>query len=1178
MRAITNLLAKHPALNELQTNIGPFKQQMVSGAGSEHQALVVSYLGNKGHPLLVIVPGEREAVVMQENLTTLLPHKNIFLFPSINIIPGQVWASSSHLAVRRLQTIWALLTEDEPLVVAPAEALARTLTPLGVMKASILKLTVGSIWELQSLRHKLITLGYKAVTRVEAPGQFALRGGILDLFAFTEVLPVRIEFFGDEVSGMRWFSPQTQLSQAEAAQVVVVPANELVISAELWTKAQKKVDSAYQLQAKLFPKGDKAWHRLHDRWAYVNEHFQAHDYFPGIEDYLPYFYSQPARFSDYLPERALLIWSEPERVAESLAALAKQRVEQHVTLLTEGRAVPGQLKGHLSPEDIIQSADNHPSIYLSLFGRARGFPAFKKSINFPVSEPPVLSGEMEAFIQSIRQRQKAGQRVLVLLSAKDRVQKTIRLFRQEGVTAFEVTGEEGLKSGEVGVALGQLHTGLELPDLLVVFTEKELYGKKFSVPLPTAEVKEKSLDDLDLKPGDYVVHINHGIGRYQGVVLLSIGNVKREYALVGYAGEDKLYVPADQLGLIQKYVGAEGQAPKLSRLGSSEWKQTKKRVRQAVQEMAEELIDLYATRENKEGYSFGPDTPWQREFEEAFPYEETADQLQSIAEIKADMQKPRPMDRLLCGDVGYGKTEVAMRAAFKSVTENKQVAVLVPTTVLAQQHWQTFAERFAGYPIEVEMVSRFRSEQEIRKVLRRVKHGKTDILIGTHRLVQEDVQFKDLGLIVIDEEQRFGVLHKERLKIKYPHVDVLTLTATPIPRTLYMSMVGVRDASLIRTPPQERQPVQTFVVEEDMVLIKEAVNRELARGGQVFFVHNRIQDLEHVTAWLSKLVPEARITMAHGQMPEDQLEKKMMDFVAARYDVLVCTTIIETGLDIPNVNTLIVKDSEQLGLAQLYQLRGRVGRSSRLAYAYFTFSRDRLVGETAEKRLQAIRDFTDFGSGFRLAKRDLEIRGAGNLLGTSQHGNIAHVGFDLYTSLLEESVRELKGEKLSEEHETLIELPVSAYLSEDYMPDSEERVRVYHQLARSGDEQEIQALKKELEDRFGTCPQAVANLFDVALLRLKARPLGVKSIFMQNNRARFVLGESHSLKGEALTALAGVYPEKLRFKEAEDGFEIWLHLEKYTDDVAMLSELHSFIDHVEHYLEEPVLNKQIGAK
>ncbi|MBE0465991.1 MAG: transcription-repair coupling factor [Candidatus Desulforudis sp.] len=1165
MQGFTAFLSKIPALTTLVSGLSRYDRSQINGVGGGHQALVCAVLDRNTLPLLVVTPGEREAAVLAENLATLLPGRGVFAFPPWEMLPVQVLAYSKHIGVRRMRVLEALLAGANPVVIAPVDALSRLLAPPSVIRERIFSLKTGQSWNLNGLRGRLLELGYKDVSRVDSAGQFSVRGGIFDLFAYTAESPARIEFFGDEIASMRLFDPETQRSQSETDRVTVVPASEMMVREETWEAGAKALrqDFAEQLE-RLGRRGNaEAVRRLRERRDDIIPRIETRARFDGIEDLLPYFYTKPTVFMDYMGSDALVVLSEPDRIAEVAQSYEQQRSQGYAVLLEQGRTLPGQFLIYLDNARLFRALEPFRTVYISLFGRVGRFPRPQQSVAFGVRELPATMGRAEAVLGEVRRRQAAGQRVLLLLGTEERARRLLNVLRQDGLPAFRGVDLEQVQPGQVVVGVGRLHEGFEIPDAgLVILTEREIYGKQLHDRRRPLRPRGRTLDELDLNPGDYVVHVNHGIGRYHGIVLLEINEVKREYLLIRYSGEDKLYVPTDQLGLVQKYIGAEGETPRLSRLGGNDWARSKKRVREAVREMAQDLLKLYASRQSRSGHCFAADTPWQSEFEQAFPYEETPDQLKTIVQVKKDMQRPRPMDRLLCGDVGYGKTEVAMRAAFKAVMDGKQVAVLVPTTVLAQQHLQTFRERFNGHPVVIEMLSRFRSTREIKQVLADLALGKVDIVIGTHRLVQEDVLFPKLGLIVVDEEQRFGVMHKEKLKLKYPDVDVLTLTATPIPRTLYMSLVGIRDTGLLETPPQDRYPVQTFVVEEDPVLIRDALGREMARGGQVYFVHNRVFELDRIAYWLSELVPEARIGVAHGQMREDQLEQVMIDFVAGEYDVLVCTTIIETGLDIPNVNTLIVKEADQLGLAQLYQLRGRVGRSNRLAYAYFTFRRDRLMGEAAEKRLRAIRDFTDFGSGFRLAKRDLEIRGAGNLLGTEQHGNISVVGFEMYCRLLEESVRELKGEKAVDEFETVIELPVTAFLPDDYIPDPEEKVRLYHLLARVERLEEVDGVADELRDRFGNHPRPVQNLLAVARIRAMARGLKVRSVNSQGRFCRFVMGEGHPLDGNRLVAAAARYPGRLRFKDEETGFEIWLKLEQPRDEADTIREIQAFIGNI----------------
>jgi transcription-repair coupling factor (superfamily II helicase) len=1163
MQGLAEFLRETPVLSTVVSGLARYQRQHVAGAGGGHQALVCAALARDPAPLLIITPGEREAAVLADDLVTLLPDRGIFVFSAWELLPTQVLAYSREIGVRRMRGLEALVTGTNPVVIAPVDALARLLPPPALLRERIFVLKSGQSWITEALRGRLLSMGYEAVSQVDTAGQFSIRGGIADLFPYTARHPVRIEFFGDEVVSMRTFDPETQRSLAATDRVTVAPATELVVEDGAWEAGIEALTREHRQQLeRLEKRGDtEGARRLREWLEEIRPHLDAKSHTPGIEDLLAYFHPQPVTLGDYLGQAGIVVVAEPDRVAETAESISRHRTHGFSALLEQGRLLPGQARLYLDRERLFAALAPFRTVYLSLFGRVKAFPSPGREVRFEVRELPANLSRAGAALGEISRRQAAGQRVVLLVGTGERARRLMNSLRISGLAVFQAYELGQVQPGQVAVGVGRLHEGFEIGESqLSVLTEKELYGKQLQDRREPYRLRRRTLDELELAPGDFVVHVNHGIGRYHGIVPMEIAEVKREYLLINYQGEDKLYVPTDQLGLVQKYIGAEGETPRLSRLGGSDWARSKKRVREAVREMARELLKLYAARQSLPGYRFSPDNPWQQEFESAFPFEETPDQLKAITQVKKDMERPRPMDRLLCGDVGYGKTEVAMRAAFKAVTDGKQVAVLVPTTVLAQQHQQTFRERFNGHPVVVEMLSRFRSVREQKQVLAELAAGKVDVVIGTHRLVQDDVQFADLGLIVVDEEQRFGVLHKEKLKLKHPNVDVVTLTATPIPRTLYMSLVGIRDTSILETPPLDRFPVQTFVVEEDPVLIREAVGRELARGGQVYFVHNRVFELDRVAGRLQELVPEARIAVAHGQMREDQLEQVMLDFVAQAYDVLVCTTIIETGLDIANVNTLIVKEADHLGLAQLYQLRGRVGRSNRLAYAYFTFRRDRLMGEAAEKRLRAIRDFTDFGSGFRLAKRDLEIRGAGNLLGTEQHGNISVVGFEMYCRLLEESVRELKGEAPPpEEFETVVEVPVTAFLPDDYIPDSEQKVQFYHLLARVRQVEDVDQVAEELLDRFGNPPPPAKNLLAVARIRARAKGFRIKSINRQGRSCRFVLGDTHPLDGSTLVAVSGQYPGRLRFKEEESGFEIWLKLESPGDGPGVIREIESFL-------------------
>lgn len=1120
-----------------------FRQQAVFGLSGSQTSYLYAGLAGVAAPLpvLVVTPGEREACQMADEIAGLLPGAAVKLFPVWQLLPFQIIAHSKEVEAQRLQVLESLVRGERAVVIAPAEAVLRRLVPPQIFGRAALRLATGERAGRDDLIRRLLAMGYERVGLVEGRGQFCLRGGILDVFPMTAHRPVRIEFFDDEVDSIRRFNAATQRSEEKIDEVEIGAARELIVEDKAWENFRRALKKEYRAQAlKLEKAGETgAARQLAEKFAETAE--GACGYFNGIENFLPYFYREVITILDYLPAGAPVIVDDPVRVKEMIDSIQRERMETYSDLLSRGRVLPSQFLAYAGWSDIQGGLSRHPVIYSSLLPRQPDFVRPQQTFSLPWKAMPSFLGNLKMLAEEIRHWRKSGYATVILVSSHHRAQQILSSLKDHGVDAFYASSPEGhVRSGNVLVAVGSLSGGFELPDCrLAVVTERDIYGQFRRVKRERKRVGRMA-PFVDLRVGDYVVHANHGIGQYLGVVPLTIGGIQKEYLLVKYAGEDKLYVPVDQIGLIQKYLGSEGEAPRLSRLGGGEWARVKGRVKEAVREMAQELLALYAARETMRGHAFGPDTVWQKELEEAFPYEETPDQLRAVEEVKADMERPRPMDRLLCGDVGYGKTEVALRAAFKAVMDGKQVAILVPTTILAQQHYTTFRERLARFPVNIEVLSRFRTAREQRQVLQGLEQGTVDIVIGTHRLLQDDVRFKALGLLVVDEEQRFGVAHKERLKMIRKDVDVLTLTATPIPRTLHMSLIGVRDTSILETPPEDRYPVQTYVLEEDPVLIREAIRREMNRGGQVFFVYNRIMDLDQVALWLQELVPEARIAVAHGQMKEDELEQVMLDFIDRRYDVLVCTTIIENGLDISNVNTLLVKDANMMGLAQLYQLRGRVGRSNRLAHAYFTFRKDRVLGEAAEKRLAAIREFTELGSGFKIAMRDLEIRGAGNILGAEQHGHIAAVGFDLYCRLLEEAIREARGIDTVQPVETSIELPVEAYIPDSYVPDVNQKVEIYKRIAGLVSLDELSDLAEELVDRFGDLPPAVENLLAVAKVKVLAGRFKIKAISLLPGQLRLLFAPGHPLTGEVLVALSEKYRNMVKFNNAGDEFEIKL--------------------------------------
>jgi transcription-repair coupling factor (superfamily II helicase) len=905
----------------------------------------------------------------------------------------------------------------------------------------------------------------------------------------------------------------------------------VILSEEAADRALPLLEAALEEQAARLREAGRETEaaRLEDQISRVRDGLRQRTYARGLEYFLPYLYDQFTTLLDYVPDDSIIVVEEPSRLAEEyeqylhdMREMSQARMEHGLLL-----SLPGPL--HLPWEAVQQALARHPVLEVSLLGVATGR---EPSWQLTVASQPVehFAGDMERFARDLRRRQHEGERVLI---ASRQVDRLIEILDEAGVGAM-VRESAGLqpKGGQLVLSTRLLSEGFALPGArLTAVTDREIFGwRKIYRPARRRAAGGMAIGSLtDLKPGDFVVHINHGVGIYRGLVQRGLPGSEREYLLIEYAGDDRLYVPTDQFDRVQKYLGGEDERPAIHRLGGNEWERTKKKAKKSAQELAGQLIRLYSARREQPGHVFAPDTPWQREMEDGFPYEETPDQLQSIAEVKQDMEQPQPMDRLVCGDVGYGKTEVAIRAAFKAVMDGRQVALLVPTTVLAQQHFTTFQERMAPYPVKVELLSRFRSKKEQDRVVADIAAGVVDIAVGTHRLLSKDVQFKDLGLLVVDEEQRFGVRHKEKLKQLRTQVDVLTLTATPIPRTLHMALSGIRDMSVMNDPPEGRMPVVTRAVERDDRIIRDAIMRELERGGQVFYVHNRIESIYHVADHVQRLVPQARITVAHGQMEERELERAMLSFYGGESQVLVSTTIIENGVDIPNANTMVIGDADHLGLAQLYQLRGRIGRSDRQAYCYLMWTPFKRLTETAEKRIAAVREFSELGSGFKIALRDLEIRGAGNLLGAEQHGFVTAVGFELYMQMLSDAVQEAKGEPVEERPQVSVELPVDAYLPTDYAPDLNQRIDLYKRLAGVTNERRVDAMAEEITDRFGKpLPVPVQNLLRLARLKARAAAAGVQSIIMEGKLAVLRLREDRRLTPQLIQQLQRQLPSKVR--------------------------------------------------
>lgn len=1112
------------------------KRQSVCGISGTQKAYLLGALSRslEGRPIVVVTYSQYEADRLFSHLSSFVDESAIGVFPAHDTLPHHELLRSMDVAENRMSVLKSSILGNLSIVVIPAKALVRRIVEKDTLAAACFFVRVGDILEPEETVRRLVYLGYKRADSVENKGEFCVRGGIIDVFPIADEKPVRMEFYDDEIESIREFNPNTQRSEREIDEVFIYPRAEFLYERSEGEAAAERIANELSATVDRLCKMERRA-QAESLEEQVEKHISAikNGVEPDLaEEYASHFDKRMVSVLTYF-DNPLVILDEPVRVADSVDGISKEIRSSYVAMIEQGRVLPCQAEIYFPPETVLAELEKYQSISLALLSKGLDPSDFDDRCDFGFKSLPAYQGNLDRIVEDLKKWKQSGKRVLLTVSTRERGRRLVDLLRERDVeSAYSDNLRGSLVPGAVVVTASDLDGGFVFDGAgLVVLTEAEIHGrKKTRQRLRFDDEAGKITSYTDLKAGDYVVHVVHGIGQYVGVETLEIAGVKRDYLLVKYAGEDKLYVPTDQVNLLQKYIGVEGSVPKLNKMGGAEWSRTKARARKSVQDLADSLLRLYAERETIQGHAFSPDTVWQDEFEEAFEHEETPDQLRVIEEVKRDMESPRPMDRLICGDVGYGKTEIAIRAAFKCVMDEKQVAVLVPTTILAQQHYTTFSERFRGYPVNIAVLSRFQSRKEQADIIRGLKNGKIDIVIGTHRLLQKDVRFKDLGLLVIDEEQRFGVAHKERLKEMKKAVDVITLTATPIPRTLYMAMVGVRDMSVIQTPPKNRYPIRTFVVEYDPNLIREAILREIDRGGQVYYVYNRVEDIDSVLAFLVNLVPEARFGVAHGQMTESKLERTMMRFLQREFDVLLCTTIIESGLDIANVNTILIDNSDRLGLAQLYQLRGRVGRSDRVAYCYLMYRKDKVLSEVAEKRLEAIREFSELGSGFKIAMRDLEIRGAGNILGPEQHGNIAAVGFEMYCKLLEEAINERRGKPKREQlPDPTIELSVDAYIPDSYISDPGLKIEIYKRINSIRTVEDADDVEAELNDRFGSMPEEVLCLLGIARIKVYARALGVATIVQEGKQVTVKLFPGLQFTANSVMELANRHKRRLVF-------------------------------------------------
>lgn len=1114
MKAINTFLQSKEDVQSIISGLADgMKEQLVAGLAGSARSMLVSVMNESTHrPVLLVTHQLIQAQQLYDDLLDLAGEEQVHLYPVNELIASEIATSSPELRSQRIEALTAWSERKSGILIAPIAALKRMLPQPHYWAKYQLKFTEGEEIDVENYQAALIEMGYEHASMVTRPGEFSQRGGIIDIYPLIEKHPVRIELFDVEIDSIRYFDADTQRSLDRVDKIIVGPATELLLTQEGILSAAERVEKA--LAESLKNKTSKeAKEALLETIEYDISRLKDMERFQEMYKYIGFLYENPASLLDYLSNDGLIVLDEMSRVQETAVNLDTEEAEWYSNLLEANKMVKGS---HFSFDwNTILDKMTQQRIYMSVFLRHIPNTQPENIINLSSRAMQEFHGQMHLFKNELQRWEKGDFSVLILAENEERADKVHSILADYQIEAA-VAKKLELPVAKPTVIIGNLTNGIELPmHKLVIITENELFKKQTKRKRKPQKISnaERIKSYQELSVGDYVVHANHGVGRYLGIETLEMNGMHNDYMLIRYSGDDKLFVPIDQIDLVQKFVGSEGKEPKLYKLGGSEWAKVKRRVQSSVEDIADELIKLYAEREAQKGYAFSADSEMQREFEASFPYQETDDQLRCIAEIKEDMERERPMDRLLCGDVGYGKTEVAIRAAFKAIADGKQVAFLVPTTILAQQHYETIRERFQDHAINIGLLSRFRTRKQQTETINGLRKGTIDIVIGTHRLLSKDVRYQDLGLLIVDEEQRFGVKHKEKIKQLKTNVDVLTLTATPIPRTLHMSMLGVRDLSVIETPPENRFPIQTYVMEYNPILVREAIEREMARGGQVFFLYNRVDNIDKVARDLGMLVDGARIGIAHGRMNESELENVMIGFLEGEFDVLVSTTIIETGVDIPNVNTLIVNDADRMGLSQLYQLRGRVGRSNRVAYAYFTYKQEKILSEVAEKRLQAIKEFTELGSGFKIAMRDLSIRGAGNLLGSQQHGFIDSVGYDLYSKMLKDAIDARKDGKELEDitpFEPEISLKIDAYIPEDYIVDEKQKIDIYKMFQTAESDADIIELQDELIDRFGDYPEEVANLFIVSKLRLQGRREKVASITEKPKKLELLIDDNRS--------------------------------------------------------------------
>ena len=1119
--------------NIKETN-APISILGLAGVGLEQ--IVGSTNAFAKRPVCLITYNELQAKRISENLKNCID--NVYFFPKREILSYDYIAESKELPYERIEVLKNIVNKKVNILVVSIEALMQPMIPKEVLFKNKIKLEVGKSYDLEKLKATISSLGYNRNDLIETKGEFSSRGGILDI-SFDEKYGVRIEFWGDEIDSIRKFNIETQRSIEMINKVEINPIHEFLLETNLEDVSNKILDNNYTKKQEDNVKEDI-------------ELIKSGEYISKIDKYFDCFYSKYCTILDYIDSNYLIGIDEIKKINARAKNILEDISATEKALIEKERIVPNALVHYITANEIEDKLTTYKKIYLTSND-------FEEEVNtekyyFKYRMVNYYKSNIEKFFLDVKEAKQAKKRIYIYLNSKEKAKRIKELLdEKEIISEYNEKYSEISNGVQVKILLGNVTQGFESYDsnILVIVANDLINIEKRKKKRSNKIFNEaEKIIFSELKPGDYVVHRVHGIGQFVGVNTIVTDKVTKDYIKIKYKNDDILYVPTDQLDNVKKYIGGGETLPKINRLGSKEWANTKERVKKNLREVAKELIEQKEKRQKSKGYAFSKDTPWQQEFEGSFPYQETDDQLRCIEEVKKDMELQKPMDRLLCGDVGYGKTEVAIRAAFKAVMDQKQVAYLVPTTVLADQQYKSFKERMEEFPIRVEVLNRFRTKKEQEEIIRKLKLGEIDVVIGTHRLLSKDVEFKDLGLLIIDEEHRFGVKDKEKIKEYKTNIDVLTMTATPIPRTLHMSIVGVRDMSIIYEPPQNRKPVQTYVLEYDEEVVREAITKEIERGGQVFYLFNNVEGIERKANEILKLVPEAKVAYAHGKMSGTELENIMLNFIEGKVNVLVCTTILESGIDIPNANTIIVENADRLGLAQLYQIRGRVGRSDVQAYAYITYKRDKLLSEVADKRLKAMKEFTEFGSGFKIAMRDLEIRGAGSMLGEIQHGHMEQVGYDTYCNLLDQVIKEMKDIKVEEETDIQIDLNVSSYIPDTYISESNQKIKIYQDIALCRNEEDIQNVIDEMIDIYGEMPEELENLINIARIKELAKKANILRIQQRANGIVFWFDGS-KFNFDIVDKLIKEYRNKIKFSAGKDPY-ITYKVEELSDSKILL--------------------------